>query len=627
MVANRWLIAGACVMASANAFAQQTMSRPTERSVIRSRNGGASSGGPALPAGPGYAGVPGNAPGNSPGNSSGTAGVPGAGSGAWSRAGSATRSAPVVPPTRMPAARVPPSRAGTATATRVYQGPMGSRVSGPVNRSEASASGPVATGPMNSGSPRREAALPDAPPEEVFPGEDNFESHVGPPVPPGYVVEMDGPQSAGAGPYEEYVEEEVYSDGPYVSDGWTNGPLRRGYGWGGHHGHGHGMYADDGGVGYPDYWFGGHGLLQGLRIRGEFLRWQSSGMHVPALVATNSGPTPPRTQAGVVGSQGFQVLYGDGEILDDAVSGGRFYAGLPLDYDHRLVLEGEYFSLEEAAESFDQSSGGTPILARPFFNLLTSPNNVPAESSELIAYPGVVRGEVGVVASSTFQGAAARLRYLLCCSEGCLPSLSGRHPDVPGGYRMELTGGYRYLKLQDHLRISENLTSTTPAGTFELFDDFATDNQFHGVELGMLLQTRRGRWTMDWVSRLGIGSTDATSTIAGETSINNAPAVSGALLAQTSNIGSFDTSDFALTPELGLSLGFDLTPRFRLVAGYSMIYWSRVLRAGEQIDREINPNLIPPPEGALIGPQRPGQTFVWSDYWAQGVSVGVEGHW
>jgi hypothetical protein len=196
-----------------------------------------------------------------------------------------------------------------------------------------------------------------------------------------------------------------------------------------------------------------------------------------------------------------------------------------------------------------------------------------------------------------------------------------------GGYRMELTGGYRYLKLHDQLRITENLTSTSPAGTFNMFDDFQTDNQFHGVELGMLLQTRRGRWTMDWVSRIGIGSTSGTSLIAGQTSINGAPSVNGALLAQSSNIGTFDTSDFAMTPELGLMLGFDLTPRFRLIAGYSMIYWSRVLRAGDQIDREINPNLIPPPISPLVGPLRPEQNFVWSDYWAQGLSVGLEGHW
>jgi len=146
----------------------------------------------------------------------------------------------------------------------------------------------------------------------------------------------------------------------------------------------------------------------------------------------------------------------------------------------------------------------------------------------------------------------------------------------------------------------------------------------------MLLQTRRGRWTMDWVSRLGVGTTSASSIINGSTIIDDgrgAVTHQGGLLAQTSNIGTYETNDFAVVPELGVNLGFDLTPRFRVLVGYTMIYWSRVLRAGDQIDREINPNLIPPATSPLVGPLRPEQNFVWSDFWAQGLSLGLEGQW
>jgi hypothetical protein len=634
IVVNGWLMAGICVMAAASANAQQSAVRLPERSVVRSRGGGAAVSAPAN-----------SVPANSAQGSSANGG--------WSSSGG-SRMAPAVPPTRLPNSRLGESRSAAssmantgantrantsagAAPNRIYMGPAAGRASGgvpggmarsgpvgsaPMGTSPAASrsegSGPTVSGPQT----RRESALPDAPPEEVFAEDQEAEAYAGPPVPPGYVVEMDEPYEQLAGPYDEVTAETYYDGSAYSMDGWFGGHAR------GHHRHGGVRCTTCNGMGCPECWFGGYGLLNGLYLRGEFLRWQSSGMHVPALVTTNTNAnTPPVTQAGVLGANGTKVLYGDQEILGDTVSGGRFYAGLPLDYDQRLILEGEYFSLEEVADSFSQSSGGTPILARPFFNLLNSPNNIPGESSELVAYPGVVRGTVGVEASSTFQGAAARLRYLLCCSEGCVPSLIGRRGEVQGGYRMELTGGYRYLKLQDNLRISEELTSTSPTGTFDMFDSFATDNQFHGVELGMLLQTRRGRWTMDLLSRVGIGSTSATSTIAGQTSINDATPVAGALLAQSSNIGTFDTSDFALTPELGLTLGFDLTPRFRLLAGYSMIYWSRVLRAGDQIDREVNPNLIPPAVTPLVGPLRPDQNFVWSDFWAQGVSVGLEGHW
>ena len=47
-------------------------------------------------------------------------------------------------------------------------------------------------------------------------------------------------------------------------------------------------------------------------------------------------------------------------------------------------------------------------------------------------------------------------------------------------------------------------------------------------------------------------------------------------------------------PELGVTLGYQLNPCWRATLGYTFIYWSRVARAGDQIDRDINPDLFPP---------------------------------
>lgn len=472
-----------------------------------------------------------------------------------------------------------PSRGGPATVTRTY------RTQDP----------PPATRTI----PPRETAPPAATARPESAGPEVLE---GPPVPEGYVLDLDEAQRG-----DEFLDE---APGPHACNAC-------------------------GGMGCPNCWFGGYGWAGGLYVRAEYLRWQTAGMQVPALVTTSvavPGQTFPPTvrNAGVLGIPGTQVLYGDGDILTNTRSGGRIIFGLPLDYEQRLQLEGEYFSLEEAADNYSASSNGSPILARPFFNLMTSPSNIAAESSELVAYPNVIRGTVAVDASSTFEGGAARLRYLLCCSEGCVPSLVRRRGDVPGGYRMELTGGYRGLSLGDNLTISEDLATIPAPGTFNLQDTFHTQNEFHGAEFGMLLQTRRGRWTMDWVSRIAVGSTNATSTISGQTIIDDGRGSvthQGGLLAQSSNIGTYDTSDFAVVPELGVNLGFDLTPRFRVLVGYTMIYWSRVLRAGDQIDREINPNLIPPATSPLVGPLRPEQNFVWNDFWAQGLSIGLEGQW
>lgn len=407
-----------------------------------------------------------------------------------------------------------------------------------------------------------------------------------------------------------------------------------------HDEHGHLLHSDPscstcGGMGCPTCWLGGRGLLDGLYVRAEFLRWRTSGMAVPALVTSSvatAGTTfpPPVTQAGVLGQPGTVILYGNESLFNDERSGGRLTAGLPLDREYRLTLEGEYFSLDDATDSFSASSSGNPILARPFFNMMTQPSNIPAQSSELVAYPNVIRGTVTVDAESSFQGAAVRGRYLLCCTEACVPGLWQRNYQVPGGYRMELTAGYRFLRLDDSLVIGEDLATIPAPGGFVLQDSFETQNEFHGIEVGMLLQTRRGRWTFDVLSRVAVGNSAGTVSINGSTIIDNGTTAvthQGALLAQTSNIGTYSQDVLAVAPELGLTIGFDLTPRWRALVGYTFIYWSQVLRAGQQIDLDVNPNLIPPAVSPLVGPLRPGFTPVYSDFWAQGLTIGIEGQW
>ena len=65
--------------------------------------------------------------------------------------------------------------------------------------------------------------------------------------------------------------------------------------------------------------------------------------------------------------------------------------------------------------------------------------------------------------------------------------------------------------------------------------------------------------------------------------------VPAGFLALPTNSGSpYHRNDFAMVPELGATLGLDLTARLRLTAGYSLIYWSKVVRAGDQVDINVN---------------------------------------
>ena len=74
-------------------------------------------------------------------------------------------------------------------------------------------------------------------------------------------------------------------------------------------------------------------------------------------------------------------------------------------------------------------------------------------------------------------------------------------------------------------------------------------------------------------------------------------------------------------PELALKAFYEIAPRWQLVGGYDLLYWTGVQRAGGLIDTTVNPALLPPGGGA--GPQRPMPMFNTTSLLAQGFSFGV----
>ena len=369
----------------------------------------------------------------------------------------------------------------------------------------------------------------------------------------------------------------------------------------------------------------GFGLFSGFYVRGEYLGWATSGMNLPPLVTTATAGTA-RAGAGALGRAPTSILFGGNDVNEEMRSGGRITLGLWFDSCRKFGLEGDYFALDDARTSFLRSSTGNPILARPFFNMLTG-----QESAELVAFPNVVSGTVDANALTRFQGAGIRMRHVLCCGSGCGPSWCDPcGGGVLRGYRLNLLGGYRFLRLDDSVNVSEDLVSTDTAnpGSFRINDSFYTQNQFHGVDFGTLIELRRGCWTLDLLSKIALGNNHSIVRINGNTDItenNVTTANTGGLLAQRTNIGTYTNDRFAVVPELGITLGYNVTPCLRAVVGYTFIYWSQVARAGDQISRDLNPNLLPPENVPFTGALRPQFAYHFTDFWAQGVNVGLEG--
>ncbi len=369
-------------------------------------------------------------------------------------------------------------------------------------------------------------------------------------------------------------------------------------------------------------------------VNPEYLLWWTDGMQIPPLVTT-SPPGTPREDAGVLGEDATQILYGLQDVLTDPRSGFRIRAGGWFDANNRIGLQGDYFWLGEETDEFSASSDaeGAPILARPFFNVnprdpfTLDPDPPAREDSQLVSYPDVLSGTVSVTSSTRLQSAGIAARVNLAYdSLWANPAASFS--------RVDLLAGYRFMELSDRLGISEHLVSIdpqVPPVTFDINDHFSTRNEFHGADLGMVWHAGWQRWSLEVLFKTAIGNVHEVVAISGSTTVTEegfpAEEYEGGLLTQTSNIGRYSRDRFALIPELGLTLRYQVFSQWYLTAGYTLIYFSPVVRAGDQIDLDLNPDQLAPPIEPLEGPLRPEFAFRETNFWAHGLNVGVEGRW
>jgi hypothetical protein len=102
----------------------------------------------------------------------------------------------------------------------------------------------------------------------------------------------------------------------------------------------------------------------------------------------------------------------------------------------------------------------------------------------------------------------------------------------------------------------------------------------------------------------------------------------GLLALPGANIGRSAGNEFSVVPQIGVNVGYQVTPYCSVFAGYSCLYWTNVIRPGREIDTVVDINRIPnfgtAPASAAV---RPTMLFNQSDFWAQGVNVGVRFSW
>lgn len=345
-------------------------------------------------------------------------------------------------------------------------------------------------------------------------------------------------------------------------------------------------------------------------VSAELLTWWVKNATSPPLVF--AAPIPAGGGPPVLGTE--VALFTGASLYPQFHLGGRFGSGLWFDPNRMHGIDSSFFFLGTRSTNQTFLAPAGQILVRRIID--ASNGNVPvlAETATTMTVSGF----------SQLFGGDINYRRVLC--NDC-------------EYRLDLLLGFKYLNLHEQLRLTETGTGVIPGfgvATGTGIDEFATTNNFYGGQIGIRGERHFGRFYAEGYGKIAFGTTEHRIAVSGgQTFLAPQPPPSGLpgnLAALDSNIGIFNATSFSVVPEVGLNIGFHLTPRMRVFVGYTFLYWSNVMRPGDQIDTRIQPNRFPyvnlPPVAPPVGQEpHPVVQFRRTDFWAQGLNFGLQLKW
>jgi hypothetical protein len=349
----------------------------------------------------------------------------------------------------------------------------------------------------------------------------------------------------------------------------------------------------------------------------------------------NSRDASPLAATNVLDRRHAQVLgaLGDAEHDREPGSGGRLALGCWAIQDNPWIAGGirdlgaetVFFFVGQRSDNFVDNI--SPNIVRPFFDV-----NNRLESGFVVAAPGLATGGVAAHSQANVWGAEANV-------------WKNVYYDDPGTtFSVSVMAGFRFLDLDERLDIRSISAFNRDLAAFPAFlpfagntlqvsDSFATHNHFYGAQVGIAGKLVPADCLFfECAFKMGLGETVEDLEIAGSQvrQLANSRRITspGGLLALPSNIGHFHDDKFAQVPEIDLKISVPLTSHLTFSTGFSTLYWSRILRAGQQIERDLDITQIhnfPPAATAIpTGLNQPGVPFKQSDLWVLGINVGFE---
>jgi hypothetical protein len=170
-------------------------------------------------------------------------------------------------------------------------------------------------------------------------------------------------------------------------------------------------------------------------------------------------------------------------------------------------------------------------------------------------------------------------------------------------FHADLLGGFRYLGLQEGLNAyaAGDIIFMGVADTGSAAARVLAQNNFYGGQIGARAGTHFGRWSADVSGKLGIGAMCE--------GVNVSAVATGPVLGTTGFNRRSSRNEFALVPELEVRVGYNITQHFHAFVAYDLLFLNHVARPGDQ-------NIA-----SYLGTT---PTVNSSDFWAQGVSLGLE---
>lgn len=324
--------------------------------------------------------------------------------------------------------------------------------------------------------------------------------------------------------------------------------------------------------------------------------------------------TPPLVSDGLIGDPGTRVLLGGRDENTNPNPGFRLSVGYAL--SDRWGLDSSVFYIPTRTTTRSVSSSGQ-LGSTDLYVPVIDPT-LPGETIQNISAATFFAGSATEQLSSSLLG--ADLNATMRLASGAT-------------WRVDALGGFRYLRLRESLSFttsSPNIPPFTP-DVYQTSDNFDATNNFFGGQLGARARAGWGPWFASGVVKVGLGVMVQTVDIEGTLLTNDFNGFGtpiaypgGGYFATPTNIGQRTRSVFSVVPEAGLTLGYRFTKWLAVTLGYNFLYASDVVRAPQQISRTVNYSSFNLPPGPPTGPQEPTFKFKSTDFWAQGLNVGLE---